>query len=364
MESVNLVTWNNSLINFIKNEIYVKPQYSFLLPFWEEKVKRENELIKKFGYDLNHHHCSRNVIDRVGEEKFTLNTKNIIGWVPFQEYPQISFKDAMIESAQNIASKGKTIDFLWSGGLDSVAGLLAFIEAGLDKQLHIINGGAPESPEIFNKLIKDRIDYTLLPANDKDKLTSTARPDVRVLTTMSEMDPMFGNKSTMAGQGVVVDNWPDMWKIKRQHFLSHQSWRWCSNFQGDKVDIDNYMPFALQEPLEKWLCNHVINEEMVYYDVSDKNWEFGNINCPLEKHYKKCKKPMRDFIDEILKGKIPYLQEKIPSGSLIKKLNKSTLDRVIGVTDKGDVITPKSFYNYNFLKFINVDLLKEAYSGR
>lgn len=73
---------------------------------------------------------------------------------------------------------------------------------------------------------------------------------------------------------------------------------------------------------------------------------------------------MRDFIDEILKGKIPYLREKNPSGSLVKKLNKSTLDRVIGVTDKGDVITPKSFYDYNFLKFINVDLLKEAYSGR
>ena len=133
MEFITLVTWNNSIKRLIENEIYVKPQYSFLLPFWKEKIKQENEIITRSGYDINHQHCSRNVIDRVGEKKFTLNTKNIIGWVPFQEYPQTSFKDAMIESAQNIASKGKTIDFLWSGGLDSVAGLLAFIEAGLDK---------------------------------------------------------------------------------------------------------------------------------------------------------------------------------------------------------------------------------------
>lgn len=361
MEFINLVTWNKSLINFIKNEIYHKPQYSSLLPFWEEKVKKENEIIKKSGYDINHQHCSHIVVDRAGKEKFTLNTKNIIKWVPFQEYPQTSFRDAIIESAQNIASKGKTIDFLWSGGLDSVAGLLAFIEAGLDKQLHIIIGGAPESPEIFNKLIKDKIDYTIVP---RTKLTHIARPDVRVLTTMSEMDAMFGNKSTMAGRGVVVDNWPDMWKIKRQHFVHHQSWRGCSNFQGDKVDIDNYMPFALQEPLEKWMCNHVINNEMIYYDVSDKNWEFGNPDNPLEKHYKKCKKPMRDFIDKTLKGKIPYLKEKMPSGIQEWKKYKKPTYRVVGITDKGNVITKENIYDYNFLKFINVDLLKEAYSGR
>jgi len=363
VESVNLVYWNKSLLNLIKNKIYHHSKYSFLLPFWEKKEHREDELLTISGWDINHKLTTRNTIDRTEKEKFTLNTKNIIGWVPFQEYPKTEFSDCMFESARLLAMKGKTIDFFWSGGLDSTAALLAFNELGLEKQLHIIMGGVPESLEIFEKIVRDRIDYTLVDRNDRKKLTSIARPDIRILTSLYEIP--FGGLTDTTGLRTFAGNPVDNWNTKRRYFLGNQSWRWCLNFKGNKVDIDNYMPFGLQEPLEKWLCNHVINEEMIYYEVSDKNWEFGNPNNSLEKHYKKCKKPLREFIDKILKGKIPYLEEKIPSGSLIKKSkNKLILDRVIGVTDKGDVITPKSFYDYNFLQFINVDLLKEAYSGR
>jgi len=40
MEPINLVVWDHGLTKRIENEIYIKPQYSFLLPFWEEKVKQ------------------------------------------------------------------------------------------------------------------------------------------------------------------------------------------------------------------------------------------------------------------------------------------------------------------------------------
>ena len=88
------------------------------------------------------------------------NTPLINGF-HFKEYPKQSFADCMFESAQSIANSGKTIDFFWSGGLDSNAMLLAFNELGLEKQLHVIIGGSLETPELFEKIIKGRIDYVI-----------------------------------------------------------------------------------------------------------------------------------------------------------------------------------------------------------
>ena len=62
----------------------------------------------------------------------------------------------MFESVSTfIANSGKTIDFFWSGGLDSnVAMLIAFNELGLEKQLHVIMGGKLESPDLFEKIVR------------------------------------------------------------------------------------------------------------------------------------------------------------------------------------------------------------------
>ena len=51
---------------------------------------------------------------------------------------------------------------------------------------------------------------------------------------------------------------------KRRYYSSHNTWGWTTNYSGDWVDVNNYIRH-MYESIEKWLCNHVIAGDMVYY---------------------------------------------------------------------------------------------------
>jgi hypothetical protein len=263
----------------------------------------------------------------------------------------------MFESAQLIADKGKTIDFFWSGGLDSTAALLTFNELGLHKQLHVIMGGILESPEIFEEVVKGRMEYTWDETSTAEIFYGIAKPDEHVLCSCSEFDIMFGGKANFSGRGVKVKN-PDSWEIKRRYYTARHAWRNVLNFSGDWIDIDNYMPFVMQPPLEKWLCNHVIDENMVYYDITDESWASEkwfltgfSPKAPGQEHYKKCKMAIRDFLYMITKDEyLSYHKPKVASmlrlagprpGSGVKK-------RILAITNEGEVVTHDTFYNFDW----------------
>ena len=197
------------------------------------------------------------------------------------------------------------------------------------------------------------------------ELVEVADPSKHILCSLAEADPMFGCKSTTAGRGIVPKSLFDCWETKRRYFSSHNTWRWILNFKGKKVDLDNYMPFVMQEPIEKWLCNHVLEKNMVYYDLTHEGWgdwyKTGEApDAPSQKYYKKCKMPLRDFTFEITKDKeLAYEKIKVLSGVRLKK-QQSTF-RVIAITETGDVITKDNFLEYDWLSFLNLEIKEPRY---
>lgn len=348
-----LVFWTNEFIKLIDQNIQKSGLINKLT--WEKIQKIERQVIFKSGHKPFGHSV---VIDRTKKHNFSFKTKNILGWVPFQEYPSKTFTDCMFETATKIANKGKTIDLFWSGGLDSNAVLLAFNELGLQKQLHVIIGGEIESPELFKKIIKDRIDYTWVESGILEQVTAKADPSKHILCSLAESDPMFGCKSTLAGKGIVPESLFDCWETKRRYFSAHNTWRWVLNFKGKKIDLDNYMPFIMQEQIEKWLCNHVLEKNMVYYDLTHEGWGDWNAgksspDAPSQEYYKKCKMPLRDFTFEITKDKeLAYEKVKVLSGARLKKRHHSF--KVIAITGAGDVITKNNFLEYDWKSFLNI----------
>ena len=346
----NLIFWSGNFSKRITE--WIRDKHPLFLQEWQHVIEQEKEYTIRSGHKPFNH---GSLIDRAGKDYFTFHSKVCIDWVPFQEYPKTEFSDCMFETAQLIANKGKTIDFFWSGGLDSTAALLAFNELGLEKQLRVLMGGRMESPELFEKIVKGRIDYVWDETSTQSVVYGLAQPDAHVLCSLGECDPMFGCKSNFAGRGIEVTDQFDCWETKRRYYSSHNTWRYATNFGGDWVDPDNYMPFVMQPPIEKWLCNHVIAGDMVYYDLTHEGWgdwyATGEAHdAPSQKYYKKCKMMIRDFVYEITGDKkMSYDHPKVASGL---RLDTKKPLRVLAITGDGQIVTHKNFDEFDWSTYI------------
>ena len=348
----NLIFWSGDFSTKVKE--WVDEKHPLFLQEWQQAIGKEEKYTIRSGHKPFNHGT---LIDRAGEDHFTFYSKTCVDWVPFQEYPKTEFSDCMFETAQLIANKGKTIDFFWSGGLDSNAALLAFDEIGVQKQLRVIMGGRMESPELFEKIVKGRMEYVWDETSTQAVVYGLAQPDAHVLCSLGECDPMFGCKSNFAGRGVKVTDQFDCWETKRRYYSSHNTWRYATNFSGDWVDPDNYMPFVMQPPIEKWLCNHVAAGDMVYYDLTHDGWgdwyttgeAYG---APSQKYYKKCKMMIRDFIYQLTGDRdLAYEQPKVASGLRLMGGAPSTL-RVLAMTGDGQIVTHENFDEFDWSEYI------------
>ena len=374
-----MVYWNKVFVNMV--EIWVKKEQPHFYQEWRMLIEKD---IDDTGFDALS--CDRVpgvplksffiakkkgdrgqlwfkgmlAIDRAGEHETAFHTHSLVPWIPFVEYPRKSFSDCMFESVKLLADKGKTIDFFWSGGLDSNACLLAFNELGLHKQLHVIMGGVLESPELFEKVVKGRMDYSWDETATASVVFGFAKPDEHVLSSCAEFDPMFGGMH--AAVGPVIDGGgtgavEQTWNTKRRYYISKETWRNMDNFSGDWVNIDNFMPICTQEPLEKWLCNHVIDKNIVYWNIASDGWDYEDWwskgvapNAPGQEHYRKCKMPLRDFLYMLTKDE--YISYQQPKQASMLKLDLSESRRIIAITNDGDCVTKDNFHNFDWTKYI------------
>jgi hypothetical protein len=352
-----LVFWAKEFpINITK---WLQTNHPLFMQEWDYSVERSKECLYRAGFNSYKYGRVVCLIDRMGEDEFTFNTNTpLIKWVPFQEYPKRSFANCMFETAQNIADTGKTIDFFWSGGLDSNAALLAFNELGLEKQLHVIMGGKLESPDLFEKIVKGRMNYTWDETSSKNVLFSIAQPDKHISCSGSEADPQFGAKGTPDTEGNSLENSFGCWENKRRYYSSHNTWGMAVNYSGDWVDINNYMPFYMHESIEKWLCNHVIAGDMVYYHL-ENNDDWGNdwlktgeslITSSGQQHYKKCKMPLRNFIYDITKDK--NLSYEMGKNLSTIRCPKEKPYNVLAITGEGNIINKNNFNDYDWSSYI------------
>ena len=126
------------------------------------------------------------------------------------------------------------------------------------------------------------------------------------------------------------------------------------------MDIDNIRPFCAGPLLEKWMINYVKSGEMVNWNIRGKDWPEGKdrldennwINCKGQEHYKKCKMPLRDFIYEMTGNKeIAYNNIKL--GGLHQLPRPMRRQKVLAVTEYGDIINNDNIRDYNLFNFLN-----------
>jgi hypothetical protein len=307
------------------------------------------------------------------------NVKSPLEWIPYKEYPKQSFTDCMFDAAQSIASEGKTIDIFWSGGLDSNAMLIAFNELGLHKQLRIIIGGSPETPELFHKLIKGRIDYVIDETSTMTNTYGLAKPDEHVWTAGPEADLMFGAAANLHGVGIDIKDDVGSWNVKRRYNYTYRLFRMISNCNLNWVDIRNHKSFFTHPSIEKFAVNHTLSGEMVFYNLTSAGWDssnkpgatqwfrtvgYGDKHAKNQKHYLTCKMPIRDFVYDFTKDKtISYHIPKVisvfrmkydrpsdPSVTRIQKLMPPL--RNIAITSEGIVITRENFSDYDWSMYM------------
>jgi len=372
-----LVWWTGDFNSLIKD--WVINNRPDLLDSLNNSILLEKEMWIEAGSDAYRFSSVTGLIDRKHETQFMYNVKSPLEWIPYKEYPKQSFTDCMFDAAQSIASEGKTIDIFWSGGLDSNAMLIAFNELGLHKQLRIIIGGSPETPELFHKLIKGRIDYVIDETSTMTNTYGLAKPDEHVWTAGPEADLMFGAAANLHGVGIDIKDDVGSWNVKRRYNYTYRLFRMISNCNLNWVDIRNHKSFFTHPSIEKFAVNHTLSGEMVFYNLTSAGWDssnkpgaaqwfrtvgYGDKHAKNQKHYLTCKMPIRDFVYNFTKDKtISYHIPKVisvfrmkydrpsdPSVTRIQKLMPPL--RNIAITSEGIVITRENFSDYDWSMYM------------
>ena len=368
----NLLFYNDVFSRKIQD--FIEEKHPLFLQEWydvsydiEDILQRAGQGTKTGGFSAQNLYSHGCVIDRAGEDKFLYNAKTLNDWVPCQKYPEKDFSDCMFETAQDMIDQGKTIDLCWSGGFDSNSVLFTFNELGAHKQLRVIASGFMESPDVYEKIIKGRIDFVWDEEGTKEKMYSLTKPDEHVMCGTSECDAMWGGKSPFGGKGVLPKNanpdswdgdasWHDSWEVKRR-YCNNNSWRYVANFQGDWMNPNHFKPFFMSKSIERWLCNYALSGDMIYHDLTHTgygDWYDTGVapDAPSQKHYKKDKMGMRDHVYKLTGDR--YLSYEIPKVCSGVRIRKEKMDpfRVMAVIEDGTVITEENFNDFDWTQYI------------
>ena len=339
---------------------------------FQYSVEAEAYAIRKYTRPTNWY-----LIDKMDENEYLFNTSSF-------HYPKVkyeytdnlpSFSDMMMKRAIEMRDMGKEIDVFYSGGIDSVAILLALNEVCPNDQLRIIMGAYPdpvnECPYIWTHIVKFLPNIVM----DKGDLFGQAKIDTNLFTTGCEADQLFGadgyTQITMHAQRDPSPDWGLGYHIdtskpgnlsdpenrewndgrredKVRHLLLNCSFRFLRNLHVDKMDVNNYQPFFLHPMFEKYGINLHLDGKMVYYTPSHLDYH--------KEQYKKAKMMIRDFIYEKTKNKdYAYGAPKTITSNLVQKQVMSPLPddyTVLAITEDGTIVTKD-----NIMEFMGTECL-------
>ena len=285
--------------------------------------------------------------DLLEENTFLFNTNTY--WFPKVEFEYTdnlpSFDDIMIARAIEIRDKGKEIELLYSGGIDSVAVLYALAEVCPRDQLRIFMGD--ETPvEIYPHGYKNVVGHLYNIFTDGN-LYGCANPDKRIFTTGCEADRLFGSTGYPHGRMHNNEMWTKnkdeeynakrWWPITRHTYLT-QSFRFLQNISVDKMDLDNYQPFFLCPDILRYAMNMHIEKRIVWHT----NW-WDN-----EESFLKTKMDIRNFISRFDKD-YAYNQGKTNMRPEVQHQHTIPLPldfNVLAITDDGTIVNRKNIMQY------------------
>lgn len=182
----------------------------FVVPKLIEENKKvvQKYLSKDYSDDLFHKYRKFGmdkfnvVYDRTGNIPHYINIKPNIHPIPlYDPLFNKSFAEVVKERSKEILSTNKTVNVVWSGGIDSSLALFALMHYANDlSQIKVIGtyGSIIESGSLFDKTIKNKINYDIRP-NTKSKLKTT---DNDVFVTGFMGNQLFGPTNEFSSDGV------------------------------------------------------------------------------------------------------------------------------------------------------------------
>jgi hypothetical protein len=353
-------TGPNAFKKFNESDKLFFKEYPEIRHLWQDWRKERNAL-HKMGFD------SGVLLNRETNEQYTFNSNvDVLNqpWIEYKHYPEWEgddVEDALMASAQILADTGKTIDFFWSGGIDSTAALIALNEV-CPKQLHVIIGHSTEYQDYYDKVVK-HLDHTI---NTTHNVFKEASPDKNILCPCGTADEVFGSNGHGKSANLYVTSPQhiyDTWEVKRKYKWCVGSLRYMYEWEGDKMDMSNHLPIYVQPPMEKWAVNQHRKGwreacGTIFGNMDENNPDtFICVNDMKDEHYLSFKMPLRNFIYKHTKDKeYSYSHGKVVSlvrgQDLLNRVEDRTDYRIWGILDDGSILTKDNIEQYDWRGFL------------
>ena len=332
---------------------WFSPQYSrYMMP--SENDENYDEWIKQWkrhGKWARFLHCSC-IIDGYNKYPFHFKTSVRFPMQPF-EYKEVSssLKDLMYQRAEELKDMDNTIQFLWSGGVDSTAALLVLKDVCSKDQLlvQLTPTSIEENHVIWNRLVKN-LSHDVYTGEHLYEVTNTQN----VVVECGSADHLYGSDGATTGPAEAIAkennfnlehifesppwNFKRRWYIKRRFGNYHKRYRFFRNNKEDILNLDNIQPFYDGKHIEQYFMNRAIDGTMTFHLRNDET-------------YLKEKKELRDIIreydvsvgDSLLAktsalGSESSLRRMLIRSSKYPK-GKDPLFRVAAITETGKIIT-------------------------
>ena len=359
--------WHDYILNPFKNSFWPVFEDDFKTEF-EFKLEEEKYFLNKYARPPSWY-----LNDFMGENYLLFNMSSVhfngSGQVKYEYDDTIgtessSLKDILLSRAEKISKMNKKIEIFYSGGIDSVATLLAFIEVCPKDQIKVWMSGEQcihNYPELYKKHFA-QIDYEFT-----DDLVGCADPSQNVYCTGQESDRLFGadgytvmmqfaHRDKEDEDKYVIDfnkapttdapenndwNHSRWWGITRHTYLT-QAFRLLQNIKCDKIDLSNYQPLFFDHDVLKFAINLHIEKKHKWFNSGGK---------ADPERYRLGKMWVRDFIYSMNGDKdYAYGRGKTFSSPLeiSSKLLKPlpTAHNVLAITDTGDIINRENIMHY------------------
>lgn len=318
-------------------------EFNFLLEKESRQLKKVNRLPTWY---LN---------DSLGDgDEFLFRTNN--KFYPKVEYKYTdglpSFRDIMLERATEMRDMGKKIDVLYSGGLDSVAVLLALAEVCPLDQINVVTAGWEPIKE-YKKAYEDIIAWTgstIIEGN----IFGAANIKHHLFTTGCEADRLFGStgyphsRNTNKNRYTYEDDYDyhhSRWWEITQYTLLTQSFRFLQNIKDD-FDMSHYQPFFLCPQIQKFAINQHIDREIVWHtNTWAKDDDFLN-----------TKMAIRDFIAEY-DNDYAYTKTKTDMPLSVQYgmgMPFQTIYNVMAITSNGKIVNRDNIMDYMDREYLTI----------
>lgn len=318
-------------------------EFNFLLEKESRQLKKVNRLPTWY---LN---------DSLGDgDEFLFRTNN--KFYPKVEYKYTdglpSFRDIMLERATEMRDMGKKIDVLYSGGLDSVAVLLALAEVCPLDQINVVTAGWEPIKE-YKKAYEDIIAWTgstIIEGN----IFGAANIKHHLFTTGCEADRLFGStgyphsRNTNKDRYTYEDDYDyhhSRWWEITQYTLLTQSFRFLQNIKDD-FDMSHYQPFFLCPQIQKFAINQHIDREIVWHtNTWAKDDDFLN-----------TKMAIRDFIAEY-DNDYAYTKTKTDMPLSVQYgmgMPFQTIYNVMAITSNGKIVNRDNIMDYMDREYLTI----------